>query len=269
MKYPLLLIIAIGNFIAVTAQDIDILFGTKIKLRDGVQLNATIYKPHEQKESLPVIFTLTPYISDSYHARGKYFARHGYVFAIVDVRGRGSSEGTFDPFMQEANDGYDVVESLATQPYCNGKVAMWGGSYMGYDQWATVKELPPHLKTIVPVASVVGFPMLYNVPSPYLIRWLTYTNEKTGNANLFGDSQFWINKYTERYNKDIPFNKLDSLVGNPSKIFQKWVSHALKDDYIKSMCPSEVQYSKIDIPILSITGCYDGAQPGALSYYQE
>ena len=55
--------------------------------------------------------------------------------------------------MQEAKDGHDVVEWLARQPWCNGQVAMWGGSYAGYDQWATAKEFPPHLVTIVPTAA--------------------------------------------------------------------------------------------------------------------
>lgn len=273
MRHFLLsLTLLLNNFIPVQAQDIDILSGVKIKLRDGVLLNATVYKPHDQKGMLPAVFTLTPYISDSYHPRGTYFAKHGYVFAIVDVRGRGSSEGIFDPFMQEANDGYDIVEWLATQSYCNGKVTMWGGSYAGYDQWATAKEMPPHLKTIVPVAAVkpaVDFPMLYNIGYPYTIQWLTFTNEKTGNNNLFGESKFWMSKFAERYNKDLPFTSLDSLVGNPNKTFQKWVLHPLKDDYLKSMCPSELQYSKINIPILTITGSYDGDQPGALTYYKE
>jgi putative CocE/NonD family hydrolase len=273
MKYFLLsLTLLLNNFIPASAQDIDIISGVKIKLRDGVQLNATIYKPHEQKGILPVIFTMTPYISDSYHERGIYFAKHDYVFAIVDVRGRGSSDGFFDPFMQEAKDGYDIVEWLAVQKYCNGKVTMWGGSYAGYDQWATLKELPPHLKTIVPVASVkpgVDFPMTYNVGYSYTIQWLTYTGGKTGNRNMFADNKFWSSKFAERYNKDLPFTCLDSLAGNPSKIFQKWASHPLYDDYFKSMCPTESQYRKMDIPVLTITGSYDDDQSGALAYYKE
>ena len=129
-------------------------WNVRIPLRDGVELGATVFKPLGQTEPLPVIFTLTPYIADSYQDRAMYFARHGYVFALVDVRGRGNSGGVFDPFAQEARDGYDVVEWLARQPWSNGKVAMWGGSYAGYDQWATAKERPPHLATIVPAAAV-------------------------------------------------------------------------------------------------------------------
>jgi len=273
MKFTLLIIaITISSILPASAQDIDILSGVKIKLRDGVQLNATIYKPHEQKETLPVILQLTPYISDTYHPRGTYFAKNGYVYAIVDSRGRGSSEGIFDPLMQEAKDGYDIVEWLAMQTYCNGKVTMWGGSYSGYDQWATAKELPPHLKTIVPVASVkpgVDFPIRYNVSWPYVVQWLTYTDGKTPNALLFNDKSYWANKFGERFQKDLPFKSLDTLVGNPNATFQKWVAHPTYDDYFKSMSPTPTQYAKIEIPILTITGHYDSDQPGALTFYKE
>jgi len=111
-------------------------WGVKIPLRDGVHLNATLYKPAGLKEPRPCLFTLTPYVSDSNHNRGMYFAAQGFPFLTVDVRGRGNSEGSFRPLIQEVKDGYDVVEWLAKQPYCNGKISMWGGSYAGYDQWA-------------------------------------------------------------------------------------------------------------------------------------
>jgi uncharacterized protein len=274
-KKKTLLFIALLNVFSLqflSAQNIDILSGVKIKLRDGVQLNATIYKPHEQKETLPVILQLTPYIGDTYHARGTYFAKNGYVYAIVDSRGRGSSEGVFDPFMQEAKDGYDIIEWLAIQKYCNGKVTMWGGSYSGYDQWATVKELPPHLKTIVPVASVkpgIDFPIQNNISYPYVPQWLTYTNAKTPNGLLFNDQSYWDSKFAERYQKDLPFKNLDTLIGNPNATFQKWVTHPSYDDYFKSMSPTPAQYGKIDIPILTITAHYDDDQIGALTFYKE
>ena len=136
-KISLLTILALSTL---RAQDVDLLWGVKIPMRDGVHLNATVFKPKATPAPLPVVFTLTPYIADSYEDRASYFARHGYVFALVDVRGRGNSEGNFEPFANEARDGYDIVEWLARQPWSNGKVAMWGGSYAGFDQWATLKE---------------------------------------------------------------------------------------------------------------------------------
>src|SRR5208282_2429913 len=121
----------------------DMRWGVKITMRDGISLNATVFLPHAQKDPLPIIFTFTPYIGDSYTDRALYFAQHGYVYALVDVRGRGNSGGAFEPFANEAKDGYDVVEWLAKQSYCNGKVTMWGGSYAGFDQWTVLKEFPP------------------------------------------------------------------------------------------------------------------------------
>src|SRR5271167_1493364 len=76
----------------------DLIWAFKIPMRDGVRLNGTVFKPTGQKEPLPVIFTLTPYISDSYQNRASYFSQHGYVFVLVDARGRGNSEGVFEPF---------------------------------------------------------------------------------------------------------------------------------------------------------------------------
>lgn len=252
--------------------EIDIFPVIKIKLRDGILLNATVYKPHIQNGKLPVIFSLTPYISDTYHDRGVYFANHGYVYLNIDARGRGGSEGIFNPFMQEAKDGYDIVEWLAKQTYCNGKITMWGGSYAGYDQWATAKELPPHLRTIVPVASPkpgIEHPMHYNVGYPYIIQWLTFTGGKAGNLNLFQDQQYWRGKFIERYINDLPFSSFDSLVGYPNKIWKDYQAHPLVDDFYKKMNPNSVQYGKMKLPILTITGMYDADQTGALSFYKE
>src|SRR5580765_1503774 len=69
--------------------EVDITWAVKIPLRDGVKVNATLYRPHNSAP-VPAIFTLTPYIGDTYHARAMYFAQHGYVYLLVDVRGRGN-----------------------------------------------------------------------------------------------------------------------------------------------------------------------------------
>ena len=251
--------------------DVDLAWGVKIPLRDGVRLNATVYRPAGQPGALPVVFTLTPYISDSYHPRAMYFARHGYVFALVDVRGRGNSEGTFEPMANEGKDGHDVVEWLAKQPWSNGKVTMWGGSYAGYDQWSTLKEFPPHLATVVPAAAAhpgVDFPFQNNVFSSYVVQWMTFTSGVTGNGSLFGDGSFWRTKYTTLYRDGGAYRTLDRLVGNPLPFFQKWVDHPTPDAYWDAMVPDSADYARIALPILTITGHYDGDQAGAMEYYR-
>ena len=253
------------------AEDVEMAWGVKIPMRDGVKLNATVYRPHGQKDPLPVIFTLTPYIGDSYTDRAMYFARHGYVYALVDVRGRGNSDGEFAPFVNDAHDGYDLVEWFATQPYCNGKVTMWGGSYAGFDQWDTLKEFPPHLSTIVPAAAAhpgLDFPFQYNIFAPYDMQWLTFTSGHTGNVQTFGNSAYWNQKAREYYKQHLAFENYDKLVGNPSATFQMWLQHPTPDAFYDSLVPSPEQYKKISVPILTITGDYDGDQPGAFLYYK-
>jgi len=251
---------------------VSLTWGVKIPMRDGVKLNATVYRPNDQKEALPVIFELTPYISDNYHGRAYYFAQHGYVFALVDVRGRGNSEGQFDPFQQEPQDGHDVVEWLATQPWSNGKVAMWGGSYAGYDQWLTLRESPPHLATIVPAAAAhagVDFPMFKGIWGAYDMQWLTFTSGVTAQQNLFEESSFWIEKFRELYLSHRPYKDLDKIVGDDSTVFQKWITHPAFDAYWQKLDISPEEYKKINIPILTITGDYDGDQAGAMTYYRD
>ena len=254
--------------------DYDLRWGVKIPMRDKVELNATLYLPKSNESSVrtPVIFTLTPYISDSYHARAAYFASHGYAFALVDVRGRGNSGGEFEPFAQEPHDGHDVVEWLAQQPFCDGKVAMWGGSYAGFDQWATAKEFPPHLTTIVPAAAAhppLDYPFYLNIGETYDVRWFTFTSGKAGQANLFGDEKFWRTKFLDAYKKYTVFKKLDSFVGNPSVNFQRILKHPTADAYYDAMVPTKEQFQKIALPILTITGQYDGDEIGALAYYRD
>lgn len=257
-----------------TASDVSAVqlkWGEKIAMRDGVRLNATLYLPQNQAQPAPCVFTLTPYVSDTYHDRGMYFASHGYLFAIVDVRGRGNSEGTFRPMIQEAADGHDVVEWLARQPFCDGKVAMWGGSYAGYDQWATAKEFPPHLATIVPVAAPyagVDFPMRSNIFAPYVLQWLTYTSGRALQARIFGDDAFWSAFYRQWHESGRAFRDIDVMLGNPSETFRAWLAHPQPDAYWDGYNPDAVQYARLELPILTITASYDDDQPGALEHYQ-
>ena len=253
------------------SQPVDLQWGVKIPMRDGTRLDATVYRPRDQRDPLPAVFTLTPYVADTYLERALYFAKNGYVFALVDVRGRGNSEGEFEPFVNDGRDGCDVVEWLAKQPWCDGKVAMWGGSYAGFDQWATAKSFPPHLATIVPAAAAhpgIDFPFLHNIKYPYIIQWLTHTSGATSNANLFGSTDFWISKFTELYLKHLPFEELGRLVGNETPLFKTFISHPAPDAYWDATTPSPDEYRRMELPTLTITGHYDGDQPGALTFYR-
>jgi len=75
------------------ANKVELHWGVKIPLRDGVQLDATLYTPKGQSAPAACIVTLTPYIAQTYHDRGVYFAAHGWPFLTIDVRGRGNSDG--------------------------------------------------------------------------------------------------------------------------------------------------------------------------------
>jgi len=248
-------------------------WGVQIPLRDGVHLNATLYLPENHATPTPAIFTLTPYIGQTYHDRGMYFAAHGFPFLTVDVRGRGNSEGVFWPFINEGRDGFDVVGWLARQPYCNGRVAMWGGSYAGYDQWVTAKEFPPHLATIVPVASAhigTDFPIRNNIAASYLMQWLTLVSGRASQDLMFWNNPlFWGERFRQWFESGTPFKELDTFLGNPSPIFQEWMKHSHQDAYWDGQNPTSGQYADLSIPILTITGSYDVDQPGALMHYRE
>ena len=251
-------------------KNVDFLWGVKIPMRDGIHLNATVYKP-KNAGPVPAIVTLTPYIADSYHPRAFHFAQHGYAFILADCRGRGNSEGEFKPFMNEGSDGHDIVEWLAVQPWCDGSVTMWGGSYGGFDQWMTLKEFPAHLKTIVPAAAAhqgVDFPFFQNIFYSYEMQWLTLVSGVTGNSNLFGEQAFWIEKFRELYLNHLPYQELDRIVGNGSTCFQTWIQHPTPDPFWDRLALTPADYDRIDIPILTITGHYDGDQPGAMHYYR-
>ena len=268
----LLFAAAVATAAAPKPTDVQFQWDVRVPLRDGVELAATLYRPLGQKDALPCVITMTPYLASTYHERGMYFAANGYVFATVDVRGRGNSDGEFTPLLQEAKDGHDAVEWFAKQPYCNGKVTMWGGSYAGYNQWATAKEFPPALATIVPVASPkpgVDFPMRNNIFYSYDMTWLTLVSGRTPQDAIFADETFWKAAFRRWYESHAPFNTLDAVVGNPSKHFQTWLAHPHPDAYWDRFSPTAEQYAKLDLPILSITGQYDGDQPGAIALYRE
>src|SRR5262249_23528113 len=102
----------------------------------------------------------------------------------------------------------------------------------------------------------------------YLTQWLTLTSGVTPNRQLFSETSYWKAKFRERYVEHKPFQQLDTLVGNPSPHFQKWLKHRTPDEYLDALAPSPKDYARMDLPILTITGHYDDDQPGAMAYYR-
>lgn len=250
-------------------QSIAIRFSVPIQLRDGANLNANLYFPTSDYVG-PWIATLTPYTADFFHNKGIAFAGRGLGFASIDVRGRGNSGGIFKPYINESNDGYDAIEWLASQSFCNGSVGMWGGSYGGYVQWTIARELPPHLRTIVPTAASfpgVDVPMRKNIFYPYMAQWLAFVGGKSLNTNLFNDEKYWVNRFTHLQRNRRPFADLLEDGDHQRDTFSEWCSHPSQDEYWDALTPTPAEYQDISIPVLTITGSFDDDQPGALEYF--
>jgi len=254
-----------------TAHDL-LITDVLIPLRDGVQLNARLYRPLGAATPGPALFSLTPYTSDDAHERGRFFAQHGYVYLNVNTRGRGGSGGEFWPLEQDGPDGYDIVTWIARQEWCDGQVAMRGGSYRGMVQWQTLKQGPEALATVVPTASVHpgwDYPNPGGIFLSYAARWLAFVNGAASQSSLFGDEDYWQGKYLEKYREHRPFADLDQLTGLPSRVFQRWIEHPYYDRFWQDMNPGPQDYARFDLPILTITGHFDGDQPGAMKYYSD
>ena len=136
------------------AESVRFKFGLRIPTEDGQFLSATAYLP-KGDEPVPAIVELNPYTSDSRHDDGVFYAARGFAFVIVDAMGRGDSEGEFFGFIRDGQDGFDTIEWVAQQPWCDGQVGMHGSSYTGWNQWRVLGELPPSLRTIVPVGAAL------------------------------------------------------------------------------------------------------------------
>ena len=260
---------ASGQTAASTDRDVFITDAT-IPMRDGVELHARIWRP-APVDSVPAIISLTPYTTDDAHDRARFFAEHGYAYVNVDTRGRGSSEGTFWPFSGDGVDGHDVVQWVAQQGWCDGRVGMRGGSYRGTVQWQTLGEQPEALETIVPTAAAYpgwDFPNPNGIFLSYAARWLAFTSGRASQGDLFGDTDYWNEKFLTLYREHRPFSDLDEITGISSRIFDRWIEHPHLDSYWADMTPDTAAYRAMDAPILTITGHFDGDQAGALRFYR-
>jgi len=245
----------------------------KITMRDGAKVSATIVRKRNVTEPQPVILMCDIYPGESNTTLAKYCAQHGYVGIIADTRGKRLGKEDVEPFEHDASDAYDIIDWISKQSWCNGKVGMYGGSYLGFSQWAAVKKVHPALKTIVPQVAVgpgIDFPATLGIHTGYSLQWLHYVmNNKLTDYEEFVSSKKWHGLYNEWYTSGKAFDALDTMEGRPNKIFHRWLAHPSYDAYWQHMVPYQKEFANIHIPILTITGYWDDDQRGAMYYFDQ
>jgi len=235
-----------------------------IPTRSGVEISAIIVRKESISLPLPAILFYTTYDQGAGDANfGKRSADRDYVGIVAYTRGIKTDLRHYQPYENEATDIYDIIDWISKQPWCDGRVGMFGGSYTGFAQWSAAKNPHPALKTIVPqVAVMPGFdtPMENNVQMTLGFYWphnSIYKKEPVRQSLPF-----------EWFDEGIAFGAMDSLAGYKSPIFQKWLAHPAYDHYWQSMVPTPEEYANLHIPVLTTTGYYDGSQIGALQYFK-
>jgi uncharacterized protein len=237
-------------------------------MRDGVTLAVDIYRPTGDGK-YPVLLVRTPYDRIGEGGTCRDAAEHGYVCIAQDVRGRYSSEGQWDPFRNETNDGYDTIEWAAALPYSNGQVGMFGESYVGATQWLAAIARPPHLVAIQPSLT----------PSDYHDGWIY----QGGAFELWFDQSWTSILATETLRskalKNIPAMKWAGQLpessfpvlqsDRPSALapyYFDWLAHPDYDSYWKPLSIEE-HYSELAVAARHVAGWYDIFLRGALRNY--
>ena len=249
--------------------------GVTAKMRDGVLLRADIYRPKAEGK-FPVLLQRTPYNKNNGVTFGIRAAARGFVVIFQDVRGRYSSEGEWYTFKHESDDGYDSVEWAAALPYSNGKVGMFGGSYVGATQMLAAIAHPPHLAGICPVVTASNYHDGWTYQGGAFEQWFNEswtsglaqdTFDRTVSHNTNALQGMWKLPLTS-----YPlFNFPDSWAGiyatrELAPYFLDWLAHPNYDDYWKRWSIEE-HYADINVPALTVAAWYDIFQGGSLRNY--
>ena len=239
------------------------------KMRDGVVLKADIYRPKADGK-YPVLLQRTPYDKTYAKTFGMHAAEHGYVVVVQDVRGRYASDGDWYPFRHESEDGYDTVEWAAGLPQSNGKVGMFGGSYVGATQLLAAIASPPHLAGIAPHVTASNYHENWTYQGGVFEQWFnqSWTSglaQNTLERNVGQNTNALIWKDT------LPLARYPLLaLPDPASLapyYRDWLAHPGYDDYWKAVSIEEF-YSHIQVPVLHIGAWYDIFLGGSLRNYE-
>lgn len=235
-----------------------------VEVRDGTRLSADVYRPLEAGQH-PTIFTLTPYNNNSDRSMEAAWewVRRGYAYVTVDVRGRYDSEGEWDAWRYDSEDGSDVISWIADQPWSDGNVATIGTSYRGMNQWQMAKQNNPHHAAILGyVAPADGFFDLVRwngVPKLDLIY--TWLMGMYGQVNQSRSGWNWSEVMWE-----LPLHTLDEVAGRSMPTWREWMEHGTMGEYWQPLQVSG-HYESFDIPSFNVTGWFDGQVAGVTKHY--
>lgn len=255
--------------------DYDIQDSVSVKTRDGAILSAIIVRKKEDTTPKPVILQYTIYVRDKGRDLKtlKEAADHGYVGVMVYSRGKRFSPNEINPYENESTDVYDAIDWISKQKWCNGSVGMFGGSYNGFTQWAACKTVHPALKTIVPYVANrpgMGLPMENNIFINPNYEWAFYVSNNKYLDTVSGNNrQRFRTMQSKWWESGTAYKKLDSIDGEPNRLFQKWISHPAFDNYWQKMAPYKLDFAQINIPILAFDGYYNDSQNSSLYYLRE
>ena len=244
--------------------------------RDGVRLDADIYRP-DAEGKFPVLLMRQPYgraiASTVVYAHPAWYAKHGYIVVIQDVRGRGTSEGEFNLFVNETPDGFDTVNWAANLPGSSGKVGMYGFSYQGMTQLYAAAAKPSALTTICP--AMVGCDLYadwaYEGGAFCLqsnLGWAIQLAAET--ARLKGDISAYQSLYAASRNLPlydiIPLHP--EIIKNlaPDSYYHDWLDNYQAGEYWKNLSPN---IKDLDLPMLHVGGWFDTYLRGTIHLYKE
>ena len=224
-------------------------------MRDGVKLCADIYLPAGQEGPFPCVLVRTPYDRARGAAQYQRFVRRGYAVAVQDVRGRGDSEGEWIPHLNEIEDGADTLSWAAAQPWCNGQIGTFGGSYLGYVQWCAAAAGSPHLKAMISLvtagSSFVDLPRRGGAWCSGSMAW-----------NFSVSEQHFAPEKMQRDDWDQvldirPLHNLDSqALGKPIRFWQEMLRHPDEDMFWQAG-DWKRRFSGPPVPVLIQSGWFD------------
>jgi hypothetical protein len=240
---------------------------------DGASICAFVFRPrpHVEDTRLPALLNFTVYVNDANNTdNARLTAAHGYVGVEGFTRGKACSPDQPVPIRRDGADAATLIDWIARQPWSDGRVGMYGGSYEGFTQWAAAKHRPKALKAIMPSVTFspgTDFPMEGGIFLTYAYPWPLYTTDNKGlDDAVYFDADRWDRLAQTWYRTGRAYRDLDKIEGTPNPTFDAWVDHPDYDGYWRDTVPSPADYAALDIPVLTTTGYYDSGQIGALSY---